>query len=52
MTILIIVISNGNYGDDGNDVCDDDGDYNTDDDVGDYGNDNYNVDDVDDDDGG
>ena len=41
-----------NDGDDGRYVCDDDGDYDIDDDVGDYGRDDYNVNDVDDDDGG
>ena len=41
-----------NDGDDGRYVCDDDGDYDIDYDVGDYGRDDYNVNDVDDDEGG
>ena len=47
---MAIAMALRNYGDDGKYVCDDDGDYDIDDDVGGFNRDDYNV--VDDDGGG
>ena len=48
---MAIAMALHNDGDDGKYVCDDDGDYDIDDDVGSHGRDNYNIVDDNDDDG-